>query len=79
MDKKTILETQNIDLKYLSELTQSSIIDSKQIASELYRQELQKFISDLRFQKSEIAIAKKEYLRQEQLYKQKVTRTVRFG
>lgn len=70
--EKMNYELQNQDLLYLSQLNKKSLLKSSQLETALYKQELQKFRSDLRFQKSEIAILKKEFKRQKKLFTQKV-------
>ncbi len=71
-EKTRLLREQNADLLYLNRLTKHSRIKLYEVFTPLYRQALQKFISDLRFQKSEIAILRKNYLRQLTLYKKNV-------
>jgi len=71
-EKTELLRKQNADLLYLNRLTKNSRLKLYEVFTPLYRQALQKFISDLRFQKSEIAILRKNYLRQLTLYKKEV-------
>ncbi|GMT46078.1 MAG: HlyD family type I secretion periplasmic adaptor subunit [bacterium] len=71
-EKTQLLRNQNTDLLYLNRLTKNSRLKLYEVFTPLYRRELQKFISDLRFQKSEIAILRKNYLRQLTLYKKNV-------
>jgi len=66
------IKSQNFDLDYLSRLTQNSKLIQEILQTQLYKQELQKFASDLSFQKSEISIIKKDYDRQTKLYKKEV-------
>ncbi len=71
-EKTRLLREQNADLLYINRLTKNSRLHLYEVSTSLYRRELQKFISDLRFQKSEIAILRKNYLRQLTLYKKDV-------
>jgi HlyD family secretion protein len=66
------IEIQNVDLEYLISLTKKSKLRKSKLNTKLYKQELQKFASDLSYQKSEISIIKKEYIRQTKLYKKQV-------
>ncbi len=68
----TELQEQNADLKILSSLTRNSHLSSIKLHTQLLDKELQKFVSDLRYQKSEIAIQETEYIRQKQLYEKDV-------
>jgi len=71
-EKIQLIENQDADLSTLTKLTIDSSYEPFKVSTPLYHQELQKFISDLRFQKSNISILKKEYLRQQSLYKKEV-------
>ncbi len=77
-EKTQLLRSQNADLLYLNRLTKWSRLHLYEVSTMLYRRELQKFISDLRFQKSEIAILRKNYLRQLTLYKKDVIPVAEF-
>lgn len=77
-EKTRLLREQNADLLYLNHLSKKSRLHLYEISTSLYRRELQKFISDLRFQKSEIAILHKNYLRQLTLYKKDVIPVAEF-
>ena len=77
-EKTQLLRNQNADLLYLNRLTKNSRLKLYETSTPLYRQALQKFISDLRFQKSEIAILRKNYLRQLTLYKKEVIPVAKF-
>lgn len=70
--KIDLLNKQNQDLKYLCSLTKRSLLRINKVQTSLYKQALKKFKSDLRFQKSQIAILKKQYQRQKVLYKKEV-------
>ncbi len=70
--KEQKLKLENTDLEYLSNLTKKSKLIKKNLQTKLYKQDLQKFASDLSFQKSEISIIRKEYLRQTKLFKKQV-------
>lgn len=60
------------DLQILTALSQLQIMGKVSLITPQYQQELQKYKTDLYFQKSEIAILKKDYDRQHQLYQNKV-------
>ncbi len=60
------------DLETLTKLTNTIVFVSLAIHTLKYQQDFQRFISDLRYQKSEIAIISKEFDRQKQLYQNKV-------
>ncbi len=71
-EKQDLLNKQNIDLKYLGELTKKSTLKESCLNSELYKQELKRFRAELKYQKSEIDITHKNYIRQKQLYNKKI-------
>lgn len=71
-DKKELIENSNSDLRFLSGLIPKNVLQKKALITPLYSHQWQEFKSILRLQKSEIAILKKEYNRQEKLYAQKV-------
>lgn len=77
-DKIRILESQNADLAYLTQLVIDGKYDTQHISTPLYRQELNKFISDLNLQKSEVESDRKEYLREQSLYKMGVAPSAEF-
>jgi len=77
-EKTQLLRNQNADLLYLNRLTKNSRLRLYEVTTPLYHQALQKFISDLRFQKSEIAILRKNYLRELTLYKKDVIPVAKF-
>jgi len=60
------------DLQKLTCLSKLQLLLSISTVTPKYKQELQKYVSDLQFQKSEIDILNKEYVRQKQLYENKV-------
>jgi HlyD family secretion protein len=71
--ERIVLTALNIsDLQKLTTLSKSEIMGKVSLITPQYQQELQKYKTDLYFQKSEIAILKKDYDRQQQLYQNKV-------
>jgi len=74
----TLLEQQNTDLRSLSMLTKNNYSIPLNLITELYQQEAQRFISELKYYHSETEILKKEYLRQKFLYKKRVISTADF-
>jgi HlyD family secretion protein len=60
------------DLQELTALSKSEIMGKVALITPQYQQELQKYKTDLYLQKSEIAILKKDYDRQQQLYQNRV-------
>lgn len=60
------------DLETLTKLTNANVFNYQPVQTLKYQQDFQRFISDLRYQKSEISIINKEFERQKQLYESKV-------
>ena len=77
-DKIWLLEHQNSDLAYLTQLVIDGKYETQRVITPLYRQEFKKFISDLALQKSEVESERKEYVREKFLYKMGVAPAAEF-
>jgi len=70
--KKEQLKQQISDLSILVSLKKAAYYKVKDLNTPLYKQEYKKLVSDFKFQKSQIAILRKEYLREKQLFDKEV-------
>ncbi len=77
-DKLLFYIEQNKDLEYLCSLSKWDILDTKKVFNPLFKLELQKFKSDLKYQKLEIEILKKNYIRNKELHEKKVIPNAEF-
>ena len=68
LERIHLLEQQNMDLAYLTSFTKNNYKRFSKLTTALYKQESQKFIAELHYQKSETAILEKDYLRQKLLF-----------
>ncbi len=68
--KENIFQTESYinDLSIITNLSKDKVFKFVKIETEKYKQEFQKFISDISFQKSEISILEKEQNRKKQLF-----------
>lgn len=77
-DKLSFYNEQNKALEYLCSLSKRDVLDTAKVFNKLFKLELQKFKSDLKYQKLEIEILKKNYHRNKELHEKKVIPNAEF-
>jgi len=77
-DKLLFYKEQNKDLEYLCSISKWDILDTGKVFNPLFKLELQKFKSDLKYQRLEIEILKKNYIRNKELHEKKVIPNAEF-